>query len=140
MTKHQQELVQSSFKKLSPITQEAAELFYSRLFEIAPYLRPLFRNDLKEQGKKLMETLAVVVNGLDRFEDISPLLKKLGQQHTLYGVTNAHYDIAASALLWTLERGLGAEFTDEVRNAWVSFYGIVADTMKKGAEEVHHAA
>jgi hemoglobin-like flavoprotein len=136
MTKHQQKLVQSSFKKLSPITQE----FYSRLFEIAPYLRPLFRNDLKEQGKKLMETLAVVVNGLDRFEEVSPLLKKLGQQHTSYGVTNAHYDIAASALLWTLERGLGAEFTDEVRNAWVSLYGIVADTMKKGAEEVQRAA
>lgn len=140
MTEHEKELVKSSFAKIVPIAEPAADLFYSRLFEIAPYVRPLFNGDMKDQGKKLIATLNIAVNSLDRFETIIPALKKMGRDHTSYGVSNAHYDIVASALLWTLERGLGAEFTDEVRNAWVKLYTDVADSMKKGAEEVHQAA
>lgn len=140
MTKHQQELVRTSFAKVIPIAEEAADLFYSRLFEIAPYIRPLFKGDLKDQGRKLMQTLHVAVNTLDRIDAMTPALQKLGRDHKSYGVVNGHYDIVASALLWTLERALGGEFTDEVRNAWVSMYTTVSGIMKRAADEVQLAA
>ncbi len=140
MTHHQKELIRSSFAMIQPIAEEAADLFYSRLFEIAPYVRPLFRGDLKEQGKTLMQMLTIAVNNLDRMEEITPSLQKMGRDHKSYGVTNGHYDIVASALLWTLERGLGSDFTDEVRSAWVAMYTTLAGVMKQAADDVQRAA
>ncbi|MFA5834131.1 MAG: globin family protein [Bacteroidota bacterium] len=140
MTQHQQELVRTSFAKVILISEETTDLFYSRLFEIAPYIRPLFKDDLKEQGQKFMQTLHVVVNSLDNIDTISPALQKMGRDHKAYGVVNGHYDIVASALLWTLERVLGRDFTDEVRNAWVSMYTTISSIMKRAADEVQLAA
>ncbi|MFZ4620219.1 MAG: globin domain-containing protein [Bacteroidota bacterium] len=140
MTLHQKELVVNSFTKIGPIAEETGELFFSRLFEIAPYVRPLFKEDLKVMGMKFMQSLAVIVSNLDKMETVTPVLQKLGREHRSYGVTTGHFDIAASALLWTLERCLGGDFTDEVRNAWISLYTLVSGIMKKAADDVSLAA
>src|SRR5215471_4091236 len=108
MTSRQIELVQESFQKVQAIAREAAQLFYDRLFAIDPALRPMFRGDLEEQGKKLMQVLATGVGALRRPEAILPALEELGRRHAAYGVTDDHYTTVATALLWTLEQGLGA--------------------------------
>ncbi len=140
MTLHQKELVATSFAKLIPIAEETGELFFSRLFEIAPYVRPLFKEDLTVQGRRFMLSLAMVVHNLESIETITPMLQKLGRDHRSYGVTAGYYDIGASALLWTLERCLGGDFTDEVRNSWISMYTLVSGIIKKAAEDVSLAA
>lgn len=126
-------LVQSSFAKVVPIAEAAAEIFYSRLFELDPSLRPMFRGDMKGQGKKLMDTLAVVVTNLRNLDRILPGVKALGERHVAYGVTDEHYDTVGAALLWTLGKGLGDAFTPEVEQAWSTAYDLVATTMKAAA-------
>jgi hemoglobin-like flavoprotein len=136
MTPQQKVLVQNSFEQVLPIADVAAELFYGRLFELDPSLRPLFRGDMKEQGRALMSMIKVAVAGLDNLEKIVPAVQSLGRRHAAYGVTDAHYDTVAAALLWTLEQGLGEAFTPEVKGAWVEVYTILATTMKEAAAEV----
>ncbi len=140
MTLHQKELVLNSFTKIVPIIEETGEIFFSRLFEIAPYVRPLFKEDLKTLGRRFMLNLAMIVHNLDSIENITPMLQKLGRDHRAFGITEGHYDIAASALLWTLERCLGSECTDEVRNSWISLYSLASGIMKKAAKDVSLAA
>lgn len=106
MTPEQIKAVQDSFAKVVPISEQAAALFYGRLFEIAPAVKPLFRGDMKEQGRKLMATLAVVVNGLGNLEAILPAASALAKRHISYGVKAAHYAPVGAALLWTLELSL----------------------------------
>src|SRR5712671_2521612 len=106
MTPDQIALVQQSFAKVAPISEQAAALFYDRLFAVAPQIKPLFPGDLAEQRKKLMATLAVVVNGLDKLETILPAVSALARRHVEYGVKPDHYAVVGSTLLWTLERGL----------------------------------
>lgn len=132
MTRRQIELVQTSFAEVKPIAQAAAALFYDRLFEIAPEVRPMFRGDMAEQGRKLMTALAFVVAGLERFEQLRGVVAELGARHASYGVRDYHYTAVAEALLWTLAAGLGRSFTPEVEDAWVSAYTILADAMRKG--------
>jgi hemoglobin-like flavoprotein len=133
MTPHGKQLVQESWALVSPISEVAAGLFYGRLFELDPSLRPLFKGDITEQGRKLMQTLAVVVKGLDNLDGLVPAVEALGRRHGGYGVQDSHYDTVASALLWTLERGLGEAFTPEVRDAWVEAYTLLATVMKRAA-------
>ena len=132
---HEKDLVQRSFAQVMPIAETAAELFYGRLFELDPTLRPMFRGDMREQGRKLMQMLAVAVHGLDRLHEILPAVRAMGRRHAGYGVTDEHYDTVASALLWTLEQGLGEQFTPDVKAAWVSVYTMLANAMKSGAME-----
>lgn len=134
MTPEQIQLVQSSFAKVEPIADQAAELFYNRLFEIAPEVKPLFKNDMKKQGQKLMQTLAVAVYGLSNPTSIIHAVQELGKRHAGYGVTSAHYEPVANALLWTLEQGLGEAFTPEVKEAWVAAYQTLAGIMIEAAE------
>lgn len=133
MTPEQIALVRSSFTKVVPIKETAADLFYTRLFELDPSLRPLFKGDMKEQGLKLMTMIGTAVGGLDRLDSIVPAVQALGRRHAGYGVQDKHYDTVASALLWTLEQGLGAAFTPDVKSAWTSAYGVLAGTMKEAA-------
>jgi len=114
MTPIQIDLVQSSFAKVAPISDAAAALFYGRLFEIAPRLKPLFRADTAEQGRKLMMTLGVVVNGLKNLDAILPAVKSLATRHVGWGVKAADYAPVGEALIWTLDKGLGPDFTAEV--------------------------
>ena len=129
MTPEQIKAVQESFAKVVPISEQAAALFYGRLFEIAPEVKPLFRGDMKEQGRKLMATLAVVVNGLGNLEAILPAASALAKRHVSYGVKAAHYAPVGAALLWTLERGLGPQWTPQLAADWGEAYGVLADFM-----------
>ena len=135
MTPRQKMLVQTTFALVAPIAETAAALFYNRLFELDPALRPLFKGDMAEQGRKLMQTLAVAVAGLDDLGALVPAVRALGKRHVAYGVRDEHYETVATALLWTLETGLGDAFTPEARDAWATVYWILADTMKDGAAE-----
>ena len=140
MSPEQIALVQKSFKHVEPIAEIAAGLFYDRLFELDPALRPLFRGDIKEQGRKLMQTLGIVVKGLTRLDTILPAVEELGRRHVHYGVQDRHYDTVGAALLWTLEKGLGAAFTPQVEDAWATAYGLLAGAMKAAAASVKVAA
>jgi hemoglobin-like flavoprotein len=133
MNPRQKELVQTSFAKVAPIAEQAADLFYNRLFEIDPALRPMFPENMKEQKIKLMQMLTAAVKGLDNLETLVPIVRQLGARHIGYGVKDEHYGTVAAALLWTLEQGLGDAFTPETREAWVVVYGILASTMQEGA-------
>jgi hemoglobin-like flavoprotein len=136
MNDTQKLLVQASFEKVIRIADVAAELFYARLFMLDPALKPMFRGDMKAQGKKLMDALRAVVHGIQRPEKIAPILRDLGRRHVAYGVKDEHYGVVGSALLWTLERGLGDDATPDVLSAWASAYDLVATVMKEGAAEV----
>ena len=133
MTPAEKDLVQTTFAKVVPIADQAAALFYGRLFEVDPSLRPLFKTDLKEQGKKLMTMIGVAVKGLDTLDQLVPAVQNLGRRHAGYGVTDAHYETVGGALLWTLEKGLGSAFTPDVKSAWTTVYTVLATTMKAGA-------
>src|SRR6266516_4432898 len=106
MTLKEKNLVQRTFAQVAPIADVAAELFYGRLFEMDPSLKPMFRGDIKEQGRNLMQMLAFAVKGLDRLHEIVPAVREMGRRHAGYGVRDEHYDTVAAALLWTLEKGL----------------------------------
>jgi hemoglobin-like flavoprotein len=140
LTLAQKTLVQDSFATIAPIADDAAVLFYQRLFELDPSLEPMFRGNMAEQRKKLMQMLTAAVKGLDRLDQLVPVVENLGRRHAGYGVTDAHYDTVGSALLWTLEMGLGRAFTAEVKDAWATVYGLLATTMKEAAREVRAAA
>lgn len=129
MNETQITLIQDSFAKVVPIRDDAARIFYDRLFEIAPEVKPLFKGDMAEQGTKLMAMLGAVVNGLRDLDSIVPVARKLAVDHVPYGVTAAHYDPVGAALLQTLEVGLGDAFTLEVREAWEEAYGILSGVM-----------
>ena len=132
MTPMQKTLVQQSFKQVVPIADTAATIFYERLFATAPAVRPLFKGDLAEQKKKLVQMLAYCVNKLDAPYELLPAARALGKRHVGYGVTDEHYGLVGAALLWTLEKGLGAAFTPEVKDAWTAVYGVLAATMMEG--------
>ncbi|MFG1463921.1 globin family protein [Xanthobacter sp. DSM 24535] len=135
MTPTQITLIQSSFAKVAPISEQAAALFYARLFETTPQVKPLFKGDITEQGRKLMATLAIVVKGLSNLEAVVPAAQSLARRHVGYGVEAAHYPPVGAALLWTLEQGLGADFTPEVRDAWSEAYGLLSSVMIAAAAE-----
>ena len=135
LTLTQKTLVQESFALIAPIADDAAVLFYRRLFEIDPSLQGMFRGDMAEQRKKLMQMLTAAVKGLDRLDQLVPVVQELGRRHGRYGVVDSHYDAVGGALLWTLEMGLGAGFTPETREAWTTVYGLLATTMKDAARE-----
>jgi hemoglobin-like flavoprotein len=140
ITPQQKELVQKTWVMVVPIADTAAELFYGRLFELEPEYRAMFKNDMTEQGKKLMKTINIAVEALDDVEPLVPVLKKMGADHAGYGVKERDYNVVGAALLWTLEKGLGDAFTDEVKNAWGAVYELLASVMKSGAAEAEQAA
>ena len=133
MTPQQIQMIQSTWTQVVPIADQAAGLFYGKLFELDPAVKPMFRGDMTEQGRKLMKTIGVVVNSLTRLEEILPAVQDLGRRHVAYGVEPKHYDTVGAALLWTLEQGLGPAFTPEVKDAWAAAYGTLASVMKEAS-------
>ena len=129
MTSDQVQLVQQSFAKVAPIADQAAVLFYDRLFETAPQVKAMFPADISEQRKKLMATLAVVVNGLGDLKSVLPAASALARRHVTYGAKAEHYPVVGAALLWTLEKGLGEGWTPAVADAWTSAYGTLSGFM-----------
>ncbi len=135
MTPAETTLIRDSFRKVAPIADQAASLFYARLFELDPALRVLFRGDMADQGRKLMQMIGMAVGGLDRLDQLVPAVRALGLRHAGYRVKDEHYETVGEALLWTLERGLGADFTPATKAAWAKVYGVLAETMKAGARD-----
>lgn len=133
MTPEQIRLVQASWQQVLPISGAASDLFYARLFELAPDVRPLFRRDIHVQGQMLMAALTGVVDNLGHLDRVLPTAAALARRHVDYGVRPAHYDSVGQALLWTLEQGLGAGFTPPVREAWTLAYDALAQAMKAAA-------
>ncbi len=133
MTPREIELVQQSFEKVRPIAAAAADLFYGKLFELDPALKPMFKGgNMKEQGRMLMNMIASAVRGLSNAQALIPVLTDLGRRHTTYGVMKHHYVTVGSALIWTLEQGMGKDFTAEVRDAWCAAYELMAGVMQHG--------
>jgi hemoglobin-like flavoprotein len=129
MTPDQVKIVQESFAKVAPIADQAATIFYDRLFEVAPSVKAMFPSDLTLQRKKLMATLAFVVNGLSNLESVLPAASALAIRHVSYGAKAEHYPVVGGALLWTLEQGLGEAWTPEVAAAWTAAYGTLSSYM-----------
>lgn len=129
MNTQQIELVQDSWKLVQPIANTAGQLFYGRLFEVNPELQSLFRGNMDEQIQKLMTMLTVIVNNLTRLEQIIPAAQKLAVRHIDYGVEEKHYAAVGSALLWTLEQGLGEAWNSNVEEAWTTAYQTLSGVM-----------
>jgi hemoglobin-like flavoprotein len=135
VTSVQKSLVQESFALIAPIGEDLAALFYERLFELDPAQRRLFKEDLIPQRRKLAQMLTAAVKGLDRPEQLIPVVQDLGRRHVAYGVADEHYDTVGAALLWSLQRVLGRAFTPQVEDAWATVYGLLATTMKDAMKE-----
>lgn len=129
MNDEQVQLVQESWEKVEPIAPTAAELFYGRLFELAPGVRSLFPDDMTDQKRKLMKMIGSVVTRLGRLDTVVPQVQALGRRHVGYGAAPGHYDVVGDCLIWTLGQGLGEDFTPELQEAWMAAYGILASTM-----------
>ena len=135
MTSKQINLVKTSFGKIEPIAEKAAALFYAKLFELDPKLRGLFKGDVYEQGKKLMQVIAYTVENLEQIEEIIPQVQALGARHADYGVEDVHYETVGEALMWTFEKALSKEFTAPTREAWTAIYSLLAQAMKEGSRQ-----
>jgi hemoglobin-like flavoprotein len=140
MTDRQKAVVEDTFMAVAPIAETAAMLFYKRLFETAPGLKPLFRSSMEEQGRKLMQTLSLAVSSLNRIETLEAPLLRLGARHAGYGVKDKDYGTVADALLWTLHHALGERFDQFARDAWIALFQHVAGVMQKGAAECINAS
>ena len=129
LTQQEVSLVQADWDKVLPIVDTAATIFYDRLFEIDPKLKALFKSDLGEQKRKLMQVIGVAVNGLGDLPALVPTVQGLGKRHTGYGVKPADYQTVGSALLFTLKKGLGDGFDGAHEAAWTKVYGLLSRTM-----------
>jgi len=135
MTTREISLLKASFQKIGPIAEQAATLFYTRLFELDPSLREFFQENIAERSRKLWSMLSLAVNGIEHIETLAPMVRQLGLHQAGYFVKERHYDTVGDALLWTLAKGLGADFTQETRTAWGKTYWMLAETMRAGARD-----
>jgi hemoglobin-like flavoprotein len=135
MTKHQIELVQKSWRYVSTNIITAGNIFYERLFEESPHLKPLFKGNMKEQENKLISMITFAVGKLHNIDEITRDVVALGARHNAYGVKEEHYHNVASALLWTLEKGLGDQWSAELKQAWTDLYTMLAGIMMQAPKK-----
>lgn len=140
MTPEHIAVVQESFQKVAPIADQAAAMFYKNLFILDPRLRGLFPSDMQAQGRKLMHMLGLAVHGLKNPDTLIPAVQELGRRHVAYGVEEKHYEAVDNALMLTLKQGLGAEFTPQVKEAWLATYELLSGVMKQAAYSKPQAA
>jgi len=137
MTPENERLVRRSWKQFEPMAVSLATFFYEKLFELDPDARRLFAlTDMEAQGRKVMHMFAEIVRAIGQPERLVPEVADLGCRHVGYGVRDDQYGSVATALLWTLERGLGSDFTPEVRDAWTEAYLLCASIVRRGAAQV----
>lgn len=129
MTDTQIQLVKNSWSYVIINSDDAGQLFYSRLFEVAPDVRQLFKEDTKEQARKLMNMVTLVVTKLQKLDEIMGEVRLLAQRHTTYGTQSSHYAIVGECLIWTLRKGLGDKWNDETEKAWLAVYNVLAKAM-----------
>ncbi|MGI2259078.1 globin domain-containing protein [Shewanella sp. GXUN23E] len=134
LTQHQIDLIQYSFCQIAPDASRVADLFYDTLFELAPNIRPLFKNSANMQGQKLMQMLSSIVAGLDDLEALAPVIQEMGRRHVSYGVKPEYFIPLNQALMFSLRQHLRSEFTPEVRDAWATLlqwvYGVMQNAMQ----------
>ncbi len=135
MEPNQVRLIKDSWEQVKPAAPQAAATFYKTLFELDPALESLFKNDISDQGKKLMQVLSTSVGMLDKLDNLVPVLQQLAQRHVAYGAKDEHYDTVGTALIRTLSESLGDAFTEELRTAWLSAYSLIASTMIEAAND-----
>ena len=141
MTPRQIDLIRTSWAAVEGDAERLSAMFYERLFELDPVLRRLFaKTDMAAQGRIVMQTFKVIVASLDDFETIVPFIRALGRVHARYGVRDEHYDTVGAALMWTLDRMLGARFDDETADAWATAYDVLATAMIEAADEEARSA
>ena len=131
----QVEAVQTSWALLAPVSDQAAELFYTNLFAHDPSIRALFEGDMHTQGKRLMTMIGMAVENLNNPRQLVPTLRSLSKRHISYGVTDAHYHTMGKALQQTLAQGLGTAYTPEVNEAWSRVYGTLREVMVLAAND-----
>ena len=135
MTSKQIELVENSWDFIMANTTEAGLIFYNKLFELDPSLRSLFKGDIKSQSQKLISLITFAVHKLNTLDEILADVRALGVRHNKYRVQRDHYATVAEALLWTLEKALGNQWTQELKSAWVTLYTVLSTTMIEAAQE-----
>jgi hemoglobin-like flavoprotein len=124
-------LVQLSWRKVLPAKDAFADLFYLKLLAMDPSLRPLFAEDLGQQGAKLVQMISAAVRGLDRLDALLPVVRELGARHIAHGVQDSHYGTVGTSLLWALQYALLADFTPDVKSAWIKAYGVLSQTLRE---------
>jgi hemoglobin-like flavoprotein len=133
LTANQKRLVRTSFEALEEYSDSVVQLFYGRLFEIAPQVRPLFRVDITNQSRKLLDMLTTIVSAIDNFDALRPRLEELGFKHVAYGAKPEHYDALRVALLWAMGSALELDFDKDTKSAWAQLLEMVSSTMIAGA-------
>lgn len=139
MTPEQTALIQGTWARLVNSGEDAAALFYERLFALDPSLRGQFRGDIASQGKKLVDMMQSIVGGLDHFEQLLPAARELGRRHHYYGVRDEDYGPVGEAMLWMLAEALGDGYTPEADRAWRELYALLAAAMIEGATDTVRA-
>ena len=132
MSKEQISTVKKSweiFLKIDPVA--AGDIFYSKLFSTAPYLSPMFSHSRDEQSRKLIDMLSTVVERLERLDQLDEEIRQLGLRHKSYGVRSSDYHLVGKALLWTLQQGLGRDWSPMVQEAWEKCYDTLASIMSQ---------
>ena len=129
------ELLETSFQKITPRGEAFVTAFYERLFMNYPQTRAFFDStNMKEQRKKLLGALILVIQNLKKPEVLKSALQGLGQRHVAYGVLPEHYPIVGTILLETFADFLGDDWTPEYHDAWAQAYEAVCSIMLEGAE------
>jgi nitric oxide dioxygenase len=133
LSPREKRLVRESFESVREYSDAVVLLFYGRLFELAPEVRSLFKIEIREQARKLLDMLTAMVDSLDRFEELRPQLAELGRRHIAYHVEPAHYQVLVTALMWAFGQALGMEFSRETKTAWERLLTAVCAAMLEGA-------
>jgi hemoglobin-like flavoprotein len=133
MKPEQVKIILLTFSQVASNKDRVGQMFYERLFAIAPETRPMFKGDMAEQSQKLMDTLALAIGSLRDMPSLVATLESLALSHVDYGVRDEHYGTVGEALIWTLEKGLGEAFTRDAREAWTALYGEITQTMRRAA-------
>ena len=134
LTDEEIHLVQNSTKLMRKSLDEFANAFYRELFRSNPIVKSLFLTNIKDQARKFAQMFELLVVSLNDVDKIIPSLKALGRRHANYGINEGHYGIVGGALIRTLDKSLGADFTEDVKSAWLKTYGIVSMIMIDSAK------
>jgi len=126
-------MVQDSWTRVAEDQSGAANLFYSRLFELDPSIQYLFKGDLEDQKMRLMGMFNVAVRGLDKLDEMIPMFEALGKRHVSYSVLEEHYATMGKALLYMIEKRMGADFNPDLSAAWTEVFDRWAGAMLTGA-------
>jgi hemoglobin-like flavoprotein len=133
MTEDDIAMVQQSWHTIEPVKRITAELFYVKLFELDPTLRLLFSDDLQLRAQRFIQLMDATVRGLGRADVLMPAIRELGIRHPRFGESDLHHGNIATALFWTLQKGLRDDFTPQVQSAWIKTYGVLSQTLRSAS-------